>query len=150
MKELDLWLAAREYLKAEVKAARCETVSGGSFGCQVCGAARRSLFCSYSKLLSGNKSKLLKLAKATVNVATDWNAYAPHLGLPANVVDNNTDGTNLHLTEDAVTLVLFANTCDKPGGSGLCSEFVCSSLNMLLLMPQCEDILAGPVFYGSY
>lgn len=101
--DLDLWLVARELLKPEMKTKRCKTSRSGRFCCRVCQEGQKTLFCSYSRLLT--KIDQRQSAERPIGYSR-----------------------SLYLSRHTVTVDLFANTCDTSGRSALCSELVRDTL----------------------
>lgn len=128
-------------MKPEVKTERCQTASDDRFCCLVCQTGRKTLFCSYKKLLKKKKKELQKkvTSKAVVKGGGKVERYAgsSFVSTATLVSSSNSapsdggsskesgkDGACVHLTTHTVTVDLFANRCEKPGVSSLCSEFV--------------------------
>lgn len=104
----------------------------------MCQDGQKALFCSYSALLKTKKmKKLQKLVESGIALIKAYSTETTSNFTWDSISSTNdevVDATNLVFTKEEVKLDLFAITCDNPGGSSLCSEFVRSILYILRAM----------------
>lgn len=111
--DIATWIDFREELKKEMSTSMCETSNNGNFCCTICLSGWKSMFCSHADFLT--EPERLDHKHILDIKSRQWRMR----------------GKKLYRGRHAVTVDLFATSCNKPMLEQVCSEFV--SIHILTL-----------------